>query len=526
VSDKRYIQVILPLKLEWNPTYSLPAGDETAVCIGRRVRVLFAHKEYVAVVCSVDVKPDVDPSRITDVLSAETNLPDITEKEIAFWKFISQYYLCSMGEVYKAAYPVMKLRSEMVVARRVARGKAETSTPSERASETAACAARPGLLCSPTRREEYIGMAEQVLAGGRSVLILVPDNDYSERVVSMLGDRFGKNLLTFNSRKTAVQRRKIADSLREAAEPHIVVGSRLSLFLPFVDLGLIVVDEEQDQFHKQTEPAPRINARDCSAMLARIHGARLVLASATPSLETLLNCRSGKYNLLSTPINCRAEIIDISAERRKNGMAGPFSLKLKQILQSVEGRRIIVRGWEVQEELEGWTNDLFGADHGIEIMTLQAARHLSDTVPVIAVLQADALFPRDDFRADERALQFLQQLSEKADRLVIQTAKPSHPVFRALCKGEDASILLEERKSFSLPPYTRIVDIVIDDASEARKELMTDRLCRMLHTGSLRLILARDASLAARKAAIYQNVLAFEKENKYTSHIHFDVDPL
>jgi len=526
LSAKRYIQVILPLKLEWNPVYSLPEGDGPAVCTGRRVRVIFACKEYVGVVCAVDVVPDIDPSRISGILSVESNLPDITEDELEFWEFISQYYMCSIGEVYKAAYPAMKIRSEMVVARKLAKGKAEISVPSGRTSEKAVFAGKPGVLCSPTRREEYIGMAEDVLAGGRSVLILVPDNEYSESVVAMLGDRFGKKLLIFSSKKTAVQRRKIADSLREAAEPHIVVGSRLSLFLPFADLGLIVVDEEQDQLHKQTEPAPRINARDCSVMLARIHGARLVLASGTPSLETLLNCRSGKYDLLSTPLNCKAEIIDVSAERRKNGMIGPYSLKLKKILQSVEGRRIVVRGWEVQEDLDGWTNDLFGADHGIEIMNSKSARHLSEKVPLIAVLQADALFPREDFRADERALQLLQQLSEKTDRLVVQTAKPSHPVLQALRIGKDASILLEERKSFSLPPYTRIVDIVIDDDSETRKELMTDRLCRKLHTGSLRLTLVRDATLAARKAALYSDVLAFEKENKYTSHIHFDVDPL
>lgn len=525
MSAKRYIQVILPLKLEWNPTYSLPDTGENDVYVGKRVRVLFARKEYVAVVCAVDVVPDVDASRIAEVVSAETNLPDITLKEIELWKFISGYYLCSIGEVFKAAYPVMKLRSEMVVARKVAKGKAETSTPSGRELRCEQ-AGKPCLLASPRRREEYSALAEETLAGGRSVLVLVPDNDYSQNVEAALSGKFGKGLMIYNSRRTAVQRRKIADALREAAEPHILVGSRLSLFLPFSDLGLIVVDEEQDQLHKQTEPAPRINARDCAAMLAKIHGARLALASATPSLETLLNCRTGKYEMLSAPMAPRAEIIDVSAERRKNGMAGPYSLKLKQMLLNSEGQKVVVRGWEVPEELDGWTTDLFGPESGIEVMTAQSARRLQDRVPLIAVLQADALFPRDDFRADERALQLLQQLGERCDRLVVQTAKSAHPVFNALRKGEDASILLKERKDFSLPPYTRIVDILLDDSSESRKALMTKRLCRKLNTNGLRLVFGRDVSLAGRKSDLYRTILEFEKENKYSSHLHIDVDPL
>lgn len=484
----------------------------------------FARKEYVGVVCATDVVPDVDVSRITEINSAETNLPDITPKEIEFWKFISQYYLCTLGEVYKAAYPVLKIRSEMVEARKVARGKAETSSPSGRVlPQTETC--KPCVLASPSRREEYIRMASDTISKGRSVLILVPDNDYSRNIETMLGNRLGERLLIYNSRRTAVQRRKIADILREADAPHVIVGSRLSLFLPFEDLGLIIVDEEQDQLHKQTEPAPRINARDCAAVLAGIHGAGLVLASATPSLETLLNCRLGKYEMLSAPENTGAEIIDVSSERRKNGMAGPYSLKLKQILQSFEGRKVVIRGWEVPEELEGWTTDIFGPGNAIEIMTPQSARKLVERVPLIAVLQADALFPRDDFRADEKALQLLQQLSERTGRLVVQTSKSSHPVFRALGNGEDASGLLPERKAFALPPYSRMVDIIVDDKSESRKELMTKRLCKRLNTCDLRLTFARDASLPSRKSALYNEVLEFEKENRYTSHIHFDVDP-
>ena len=102
-----YIQVILPLRLEWDPCYRLPEGMRAEV--GSRVRVLFAHKEYVGTVSAVDVTPDISEDRILPILSMEDGLPQILPEEIRFWKMISDYYLCSIGEVYKAIYLSMKL---------------------------------------------------------------------------------------------------------------------------------------------------------------------------------------------------------------------------------------------------------------------------------------------------------------------------------------------------------------------------------------------------------------------------------
>ena len=593
MDGKKYIEVILPLKLEWNPVYYI-SGEEN-VSAGDRVKVRFAGREYVGTVSAVDIRPEVALEKISPVTSVQTGLPPVSAQEMEFWKFISEYYLCSIGEVYKAAYPSLKIRSEVSsvnasqrseqsrarmtasIEKRIAklkdrlekkeaalegrhseavksrleaeRGKVASELEAARAAlekfiagesspsscgkparisslrKTSSPALKPTVLTSPDRRNTYINMAREALAAGQNVLVLVPENDFASNMEGLFRNAFPGRLTVFSSRLSAAQRRKISDMLRMDVNPGIILGTRSSLFLPFRNLGLVIVDEEQDPLHKQTEPAPRINARDCAAVLAKIHGASLALGSSSPSLETALNCLSGKYAASRGAPLSKAEIIDVAAERRKNGMIGPYSLKLKKIIDSTEGRVVIVRGWENAEELSGWTNDLFGS-RDVETLTPQAARKLALRPALMAILQADAIFAKDDFRADEKALQLMRQLSEKADRLVVQTAKSAHPVFRALEDGLDTAVLLEERKDFSLPPYTKMVDILIEDGSESRKELMTRRLCRALGTGSLRIVFPRDTRLAENKARLYRDILAFEKQNNYFSHIRLDVDPL
>ena len=115
MDDKRYIQVILPLRLEWEPCYLLPEGVQVAV--GDRVRVRFAQKEYVGAVSALDVTPQTDENRILPILAVEASLPKVLPEEIRFWRAVSDYYLCSVGEVYKAAYPSLKIDQEEVEAR-------------------------------------------------------------------------------------------------------------------------------------------------------------------------------------------------------------------------------------------------------------------------------------------------------------------------------------------------------------------------------------------------------------------------
>ena len=109
--QKTYISVILPLKLDWEASYFVPQEMGT-VKIGDRVRVIFANKKYLAVVSAIDVTPNVDTKRVMPILKVEREMRHIREEEIILWQKISEYYLCSIGEVYKTAYPSEKITSE------------------------------------------------------------------------------------------------------------------------------------------------------------------------------------------------------------------------------------------------------------------------------------------------------------------------------------------------------------------------------------------------------------------------------
>ena len=119
MDNRTYIQVIIPLKLEWEPCYAV----HEPVQIGDRVRVAFSNKEYVAVVSAVDVVPDVALSKIRPVLSVETDMERIRMEEIELWRQVAEYYLCTVGEVYKAAYPTLKVNLEEARAAALAKAR-------------------------------------------------------------------------------------------------------------------------------------------------------------------------------------------------------------------------------------------------------------------------------------------------------------------------------------------------------------------------------------------------------------------
>ena len=113
-----YISVILPLKLEWEPCYALPESIQTSqerihgVQVGDRVKVMFAGKAYTGVVSSTGIEPQTEMSKIKEIVSVERDLERIREEEIALWRRVAEYYMCSVGEVYKAAYPARKIHLE------------------------------------------------------------------------------------------------------------------------------------------------------------------------------------------------------------------------------------------------------------------------------------------------------------------------------------------------------------------------------------------------------------------------------
>lgn len=145
------------------------------------------------------------------------------------------------------------------------------------------------------KTEIYIHLIADALSRGKSVLMLVPEIVITSQLVDRLERIFEGRVTTYHSRLTPLRRGKTYLRLASVNGGELVVGVRSSIFLPLNNLDLVVVDEEHDANYKQRDMAPRYNARDMAVVMGRMYGARVVLGSATPSLESYLNAMSGKY---------------------------------------------------------------------------------------------------------------------------------------------------------------------------------------------------------------------------------------
>ena len=145
------------------------------------------------------------------------------------------------------------------------------------------------------KTEIYIHLIAEALSRGESVLMLVPEIVITSQLVERLERIFEGRVTTYHSRLTPLRRGKTFLRLAASKGGELIVGVRSSIFLPLPRLSLIVVDEEHDGNYKQSDMAPRYNARDMAVVMGRIYGAKVVLGSATPSLESYLNGLSGKY---------------------------------------------------------------------------------------------------------------------------------------------------------------------------------------------------------------------------------------
>ncbi|GGA81267.1 replication restart helicase PriA [Puia dinghuensis] len=143
----------------------------------------------------------------------------------------------------------------------------------------------------------YIRQMEQVIRRGQQVLYLLPEIALTAQIIRRLKQHFGGYIGVYHSKFSQNERLEIWNKIR-TGELKIILGARSALFLPFSDLGLVVADEEHDPSYKQQEPAPRYHARDAAIYYASLFGAKVLLGSATPSVETYYNATTGKYGLV------------------------------------------------------------------------------------------------------------------------------------------------------------------------------------------------------------------------------------
>ncbi len=153
-------------------------------------------------------------------------------------------------------------------------------------------------VTSSGKTEIYIHLINQMLKAGKQVLYLLPEIAITTQITDRLSKFFGDKLLVYHSKFSDNERVEVWNKLLKGNEPMLVLGVRSSIFLPFRSLGLIIVDEEHEITYKQQDPAPRYNARNAAIVLASMHGGKVLLGSATPSIDTYFNAATEKYGLV------------------------------------------------------------------------------------------------------------------------------------------------------------------------------------------------------------------------------------
>lgn len=204
-------------------------------------------------------------------------------------------------------------------------------------------------VTSSGKTEIYIKLIEEQLKQGRQVLYLLPEIALTGQITVRLEKIFGDKLGVYHSKFNDNERVEVWKSL-QSNKYEIILGVRSSIFLPFNNLGLIIVDEEHENTYKQYNPAPRYNARDASMVLAQLHKAKVLLGTATPSIESYFNAKIGKFALvelfqrykdISLP---KIEIADTKDAKRKKQMRSLFApILLEAIKDTIEnGEQVIL----------------------------------------------------------------------------------------------------------------------------------------------------------------------------------------
>ena len=307
----KYADIIIPVAVAGTYTYSIPDGLDDSVRRGSLVTVPFGQsRDMTGLVLRVhDKAPEgFTPRDITGVLPEEASIND---RLADFIIWISDYYMAWPGEAMKAAIPSSEMLPGML-----------TRPRKKKAAEVSPDVIAPVVLTvsqgkvfthikelfsdhevvllhgvtSSGKTEIYIHLILEQIDLGKQVLYMLPEIALTAQLIERLKKHFGDSIGVFHSRLTSAARRNVWEKVSNGTL-RAVLGVRSSLFLPFRELGLIIVDEEHDSSYKQHDPAPRYHARDAAMILSRIHGGRTLLGSATPSLESYHNAKEGRYGL-------------------------------------------------------------------------------------------------------------------------------------------------------------------------------------------------------------------------------------
>ena len=209
-------------------------------------------------------------------------------------------------------------------------------------------------VTSSGKTEVYIHLIEEVLQQGKQVLYLVPEIALTTQLTDRLQAVFGERLVVYHSKFSNAERVEIYHEVKgdEAMrrEARVILGARSAIFLPFDDLGLIIVDEEHEPSYKQQDPAPRYHARSAAIMMAQWYGAKVLLGTATPSIESYHNALSGKYGLVEMTERFQGlqlphiTLIDLQRQYHRKEMYGHFADPLVYRIREelAKGKQVIL----------------------------------------------------------------------------------------------------------------------------------------------------------------------------------------
>lgn len=208
-------------------------------------------------------------------------------------------------------------------------------------------------VTSSGKTEVYIHLIQDAVSKGKQVLYLLPEIALTAQIINRLRKIFGNRVGVYHSKFSDSQRVEVYNGVlateTNLANFDIILGVRSSVFLPYRNLGLIIVDEEHENTYKQYNPSPRYNARDAAIVLASIHNAKVLLGTATPSIETYFNARTGKYGLVELSERYlgmelpKIIVVDVRDARKRKQMKSHFSdVLLREIDRAIANNEQVI----------------------------------------------------------------------------------------------------------------------------------------------------------------------------------------
>ena len=435
----------MPLPLEGTFTYSVPQDLEDKIKVGMRVVVPCGQKKTYTALCVevTDKKPNIGVKNIKCIYSVLDDIPMLLPQQLKLWQWMEDYYMCPLGDIYKAALPAglkaedgyrpktetyvgltEKFHDEMalnialdMVSRYEKQQKAlagylelshwaeisGTAIPDDikEITQTELCnvthcttptvksLVKRGILeiyqkeigrlntdgeftpqnakllneaqqeaynqvlmqfmkknvvllhgvTSSGKTEIYIHLILKALQDHKQVLFLLPEIALTVQIMERLQRVFGSRLGIYHSKYSDAERVEIWKKQVSACPYDIIIGARSAALLPFKNLGLVIIDEEHETSYKQQDPAPRYHARSAAIMLASMYGAKTLLGSATPCMETYTNAKNGKFGYVRLDKRYKdialpkIEVVDVKDMTRRKMMKGPFSPRLLEAIQ-------------------------------------------------------------------------------------------------------------------------------------------------------------------------------------------------